>query len=190
MRIAIHRLVKIVLLGDSLAYGTGDESDGGIAGRIRSMLDGVESVNLGVNGAVTADVARRLNQTNVRSHLKSADVLVLSIGANDLFRTPGARERAFEDPMKLAEEILDRIAHIVAELRRINSGARILLLGGYNPVPDHPRAILINIYVESWDDMLAPRFGHDANVAVVKTSDLVSGANLSRYDRFHPGGPA
>src|SRR4051794_852063 len=153
------------------------------------MLDGVESVNLGVSGAVTADVARRLNQTNVRSHVKSADVLVLSIGANDLFRTPGARERAFEDPMKLADEILDRIGDIVAELRRINSGARILLLGGYNPVPDHPFAMLINIYVESWDDMLAQRFGHDANVAVVKTFDLVSGANLSRYDRFHPGGP-
>src|SRR3954452_7414181 len=115
MAAALQIPVKIVLLGDSLAYGTGDESDGGIAGRIRSMLDDVESVNLGLSGAVTADVARRLNQTNVRSNVKSADVIVLSIGANDLFRTPGARERAFEDTMQLAEEILDRIAHIVAE---------------------------------------------------------------------------
>jgi lysophospholipase L1-like esterase len=176
--------MKIVLLGDSLAYGTGDESDGGIAGRIRSMLDDIESVNLGVSGAVTADLARRLNQTNVRAQVKSADVIVLSIGANDLFRTPGARERAFEDPMKLAQELIEKIAHIVAELERINPDARILVLGGYNPVPDHPFAPLINIYLESWDEMLAERF------EVVKTHDLVVGANLSRYDRFHPGGPA
>lgn len=182
--------VKIVFLGDSLAYGTGDESDGGIAGRIRSMLDDVETVNLGVSGAVTSDLARRLNQTNVRSELKSSDVIVLSIGANDLFRTPGARDRAFADPMKLADEILDRIAHIVTQLRRINDGAHIMLLGGYNPVPDHAFAMLINIYLEKWDAKLADRFEHDPNVSVVQTSDLVVNANLSRFDRFHPGGPA
>ena len=44
------------------------------------MLDDVESVNLGVSGAVTADLARRLNQTNVRSNVKSADVIVLHRG--------------------------------------------------------------------------------------------------------------
>ena len=86
--------------------------------------------------------------------------------------------------MQLAEEILDKIAHIVTELQRINPNARILVLGGYNPVPDHPFAMLINIYLETWDEMLAKRF------EVVKTHDLVVGANLSRYDRFHPGGPA
>ncbi|HJW92294.1 MAG TPA: GDSL-type esterase/lipase family protein [Thermoanaerobaculia bacterium] len=176
--------MKIAILGDSLAYGTGDESDGGIAGRIRSMLPDIESVNLGVSGAVTSDVARRLNQTNVRSHLKNADVIVLSIGANDLFRTPGAQQRAFEDPMKLADEILAKIAHIVSELQRISPHARILLLGGYNPVPDHPLAFMIDGYVEMWDELLVKRF------EVVKTHDLVIGANLSRYDRFHPGGPA
>jgi hypothetical protein len=72
------------VLGDSLAYGQGDEKDGGLAGR--------------------------------------ADVIVLSIGANDLFRTPDAH---------------------------------IMLLGAYNPIPDHPFATLIDEYVRAWDRMPA-----------------------------------
>jgi lysophospholipase L1-like esterase len=182
--------VKIAIVGDSLAAGTGDENDGGIAGRLPRELPSVETVNLGVSGAVAADLVRRLKQTNVRSHVQSADAIVLSIGANDLFRMPGIRDRALEDPLAIGNQILDRIAAIVDELRRLNPRAHIYLLGGYNPVPKHPFAPLIDIFLGQWDEMLARRFDHDPRVSVVQTSDLVIGANLSRYDRFHPGAPA
>jgi len=174
---------RIVVLGDSLAYGQGDEKDGGLAGRLNAT-------NLGTSGAQTADVTRKLKMKSVAESVRRADVIVLSIGANDLFRTPGARERAFHDPFGLAESILDRIARIVESLRELNPDARILLLGAYNPIPDHPFAMMIDEFVRAWDQMLAKRFEHDERVGVVMTSDIVIGANLSRYDRFHPGAPA
>lgn len=188
--------LNVVSLGDSLAYGAGDESGGGgIAGRLddelaRYGISDVDTVNLGVNGAVTADVLSRMKQKRVREQIARADAIVLSIGGNDLFRSPHSREEILRAPFAIAERILGRIETIVAELHAINPNARILLLGGYNPVPRHEWASTINNYLELWDVALASRFEHDRRVAVVKISDIVSAERLSRHDGFHPGGDA
>lgn len=188
-------LKKIVLLGDSLARGTGDEMRRGIGGRLEDEfrqrgLPVVEVVNLGVNGAQTADVAARLSQSRIREDLADAGAIVLSVGANDLFRTRGSREQTMRAPLAVAEGILTRITEIVAELRRINPNARILIIGGYNPVPNHEHAATINRYLGLWDESLAAQFEDDPLVTVVKMSDVVTPARLSRYDSFHPGGEA
>ena len=187
--------LRVVTVGDSLAYGTGDEERKGIAGRLRAELQArglssAETVNLGVSGAVTADLLARLRHERTRSALSDADAIVLSIGANDLFRTPGAREETLHDPLAVAERILTRVEECVTQLHRINPHARILILGAYNPVPNHQYKTLINQYVGAWDDVLAARFEADRLVSVVKMSDLVTPQRLSRFDHFHPGGAA
>ena len=187
--------LRIVTLGDSLAYGAGNETGEGIAGRLEDELrargvSSVNAVNLGVNGAQTADLAARLRQKRVRDEVGRADAIVLSIGANDLFRTPGAREETLRNPIPVADRILERIAAIIADVHAINPRARVLLLGGYNPVPTHPYAKQINQYLGLWDVALAGRFEGDARVSVVKMEDIVVPAHLSRYDHFHPGGEA
>lgn len=179
--------LRLVALGDSLAYGAGDESDGGLAGRLRGRFD---TVNLGVNGAQTGDLLAWLRQPRVRAEVEKADAIVLSIGANDLFRAPGARAETLRAPLAVAMRILGRIEQIVGELRGLNADARILLLGGYNPVPDHPESPRIEQYVGLWDATLANTFAHDPGVSVVTLSDLVTPRRLSRFDRFHPGGAA
>ena len=187
--------IRVVTLGDSLAYGAGDETGKGLAGRLkvelrdRGVAD-VSAVNLGVNGAQTADLMARLNTERVRTAVRDADAIVLSIGANDLFRTPGARERTLQNPLAVAGQILDRIDTIVGQIRAINPDARILILGGYNPVPRHPLAPLINQYLAVWDETLADRFANDPRVSIVKMSDIVVPQKLSRLDSFHPGGAA
>lgn len=188
--------LTVVSLGDSLAYGAGDETGGGgIAGRLDDELGkfgirDVETVNLGVNGAVTGDVLKRLEQKRVRDQIARADAIVLSIGGNDLFRSSHSREEVLRAPFAIAERILGRIETIVAQLHTINPNARVILLGGYNPVPRHEWASTINKYLELWDTVLAARFEHDRRVAVVKIADIVTPQRLSRYDGFHPGGDA
>lgn len=187
--------LHVVSLGDSLAYGAGDETGRGIAGRLETELrtrgvQSVATVNLGVNGAQTGDVIARLRQQRVRTAVEQADAVILSIGANDLFRTPHSREEIMRAPFAVAERILGRIEEIVAEIHTINPRARVLVLGGYNPVPKHEWASLINQYLVMWDDALAARFEEDRRVAVVKMADIVGPAQLSRYDNFHPGGEA
>jgi lysophospholipase L1-like esterase len=184
----------VVTLGDSLAYGAGDETHSGIAGRLKDELHArgvsADTVNLGVNGAQTADLIARLGQDRVRRNVASADAIVLSIGANDLFRTPGAREETLRNPLTVAGRILDRIAKIVTELHALNPAVRVLLLGGYNPVPSHPYSAMIGPLLGLWDGMLAGRFEDDPRVAVVTMADVVVPQRLSRYDSFHPGGSA
>lgn len=187
--------VRVVTLGDSLAYGAGDEGDGGIAGRLGRQLEarGFESAevtNLGVNGARTTDLLVRLEMPRVRSAVTEADVIVLSIGANDLFRTPADRESTLRAPFIVAQQILGRIVGIVAELHRINPDARIMILGGYNPAPGHSYAAMVNQYLELWDAKLITTFEDDPRVAIITLADIVRQERLSRYDSFHPGGEA
>lgn len=187
--------LHVVAIGDSLAYGAGDESGEGIAGRLDDELHNhgfrdVDTVNLGVNGAQTGDLLRRLEQQRVRDEIAKADAIVLSIGANDLFRSQHSREEILRSPFGVAERILGRIETIVAQLHQINPRARVLLLGGYNPVPRHEWASTINQYLGMWDLALAARFENDQRVAVVRMSDIVTAQRLSRYDSFHPGADA
>ena len=175
----------MVLLGDSLAYGTGDEKRQGIAGRLDR--DQFETVNLGVNGAQTSDLMARLRQERTRTVIGDADAIVLSIGANDLFRGERGRAEALRDPFGVAERILDRIAAIVDEIHRLAPAARVLILGGYNPVPGHPLGFMIEHYLQEWDGMLIERFRGDSLISVVAMKDIVTPQHLSRWDGFHPG---
>lgn len=192
---AVPASLEIVTLGDSLAYGAGDEVDGGIANRVKAELRArgvatVRTTNLGMNGAQTSDVIDRLKQERIRNALKDADAIVLSVGANDLFRTPNAQQQVLKNPVGVAKRILDRLQTIVKELHTINPTARILLLGGYNPVPDHQWAPMIDQYLTMWDASVAARFENDPLVSIVTMSDIVTARRLSRYDHFHPGAEA
>jgi len=186
--------LRVVTLGDSLAYGTGDEHYSGLAKRLQDELHlrgfrDAKTINLGVNGAQTSDLRSRLRQQRIRDEVANASAVVLSIGANDL-RHPARREAAMEDPIGVAHEILDRIEAIVSELHSLNPSARVLILGGYNPVPGNIFAPMIEHYLALWDETLASRFARDGRIAIVKMIDLVTPERLSRFDRFHPGAPA
>jgi lysophospholipase L1-like esterase len=182
------RTYRVVMLGDSLAYGTGDEAGKGIAGRLDR--ESFSTLNLGVNGAQTTDLRGKLGQKSFRDRIGDADAIILSIGANDLWRSQKGREETMRDPIGVASNILDRISDIVSDLHQVAPNARIVLLGGYNPGPKHAMAPLIDHYIEIWDAALANRFKNDPLVAVVKMDDIVTPARLSRRDGFHPGGAA
>lgn len=189
------KVLNVVTLGDSLAYGAGDETDRGIAGRLEKELtrrgfESVDATNLGINGAQTSDLLARLRSQSVRSAIAEADAVILSIGANDLFRSPEARQQTLTAPFEVAEQILGRITQIVGEVHEINPRARVLLLGGYNPVPTHQYAAMIEQYLKLWDVRLAGAFEHDRRVTVIRMSDIVVPERLSRHDSFHPGGEA
>jgi lysophospholipase L1-like esterase len=194
-RSTMPQTLHVVTLGDSLAFGAGDERGGGITSRLRTELTSrgvstVETVNLGVNGARTGDVLQRLRQPRVRDEIAKADAVVLSVGANDLFRSPHSREELISQPFAVAERILDRIETIVEQIHQINPRTRVLVLGGYNPVPQHEWAATIDQYLVLWDEAVTAHFENEPRVAVVRMSDIVVPNRLSRFDSFHPGAEA
>lgn len=192
----IDGVLRVVVIGDSIAFGAGDESGKGIAVNLeeelrRRGIGSVEVKNYGVSGATTSDVEHKLQDEAVRADLSSADAIVLSIGANDVFQSSDARAAAIREPVAFAERILRRVAEVVAELRRINPDAQILLLGGYNPIPDHPLSSGIKRYLKKWDKMVNARFQSDPLIDIVKLADIIDGPQkLSPIDHFHPGAAA
>ncbi|KWX78066.1 GDSL-type esterase/lipase family protein [Paenibacillus jilunlii] len=84
-------VIKIVALGDSLAKGTGDNEGSGFVKRTIDDLTAKGSKanligNLGINGMTTAGLQSRLQQEGVKYALRQSNVILVSIGGNDLFR--------------------------------------------------------------------------------------------------------
>lgn len=187
--------MHVALLGDSLAFGAGDEEGKGIGGRLEPELRsrGVKSIitnNLGVTGATTSDLSAALRKAPARTAITRADAIVISIGANDL-RSTLLGEEPIRSPLLIADEVLRNIEAIVGEVRRVNPKTRILILGAYAPIANERAAAFLEPLVAMWDAALMSRFIDDPLVSIVRMSDIVDRPErLSRKDSFHPAGEA
>lgn len=185
----------IVVLGDSLARGTGDDIGEGIGGRLSSILDerGVDHAlaNLAVNGAKTGDLLTQMERVSVHRLLGDASIVLVSIGGNDFFGERGSfgiTERPPEDPEVVIDPIQDRIERVVSEIREASPGSTIFLLGLYNPFAALPGGEELTPMVARWNASLLGRFSHDPRVVIVQTSDLFLGTDRLSADSFHPSG--
>ena len=130
----------LLVLGDSLARGTGDETGRGFAQDVQdAMKKGgpTEIANLSVNGAESSELRELCAGANVRSLAASADVILVSIGGNDLShavpRGPEPSVRTLEDVTTARTRYAENLRAIVGDLRRGNASARVLLLELYDP---------------------------------------------------------
>ena len=170
-------VLRIAVLGDSVAHGAGDESGAaGIAGRLGA-------VNFGVDGARTTLVLDVLQRTSVRAVLRTTDIVIVSAGGNDLFGDATARVLTLLAPAHAIERTIGRVALIVDRIHATNPAARVVLLGLYNPY----RTPFLNEQVARWDSRLIARFARDRDVDVVRIADLFDyTARFSPIDHFHP----
>lgn len=186
-------VVAPVILGDSLARGAGDERGLGISGRLdaeltRRNLASRRTYNLGVNGARTADLLRQLESANVQQVLRDANVIIVSIGGNDLWGGTDWRNAAPGDAEAKMTAVLTRIESVVERIRGVSPRARIFFIGLYNPFVSTPEGAQLSSLVNRWNARLLEQFGNDANFTLVQTADLFSHRDRLSVDRFHPGG--
>ena len=185
-------LITPIILGDSLARGAGDMSGLGIGGRLdqelrRRGIRAQHTVNLGVNGARTADLLRQLDSRNVQTVLAQSNVIIISIGGNDLGVTVDLRNAQPVNAESVENGVLDRVGQIVKRVRDASPHARIFFVGLYNPYATSPRGRLITALVNRWNAKLIDRFSTDPNVFVVQTIDIIANHNRLAMDNFHPG---
>jgi lysophospholipase L1-like esterase len=180
-----------LVLGDSLARGTGDESGLGIGGRLveelrRRRVPVKNAVNLAVNGARTRDLEQQIAGHNVRLLLGESNVIIVSIGGNDLWGDNNVRNAVPRDPEQVMNGVLDQVTRIVRTIRNANKSARIFVIGLYNPFVTAPTGRVLTPLVNRWNASLVERFATDPNVVVVQTSDLFAYHDRLSFDRFHP----
>ena len=190
--VAPRREIAAIVVGDSLGRGAGDPAGLGIGGRLddelkRRRIPAQETVNIAVNGARTADLLQRLDSPNVRHLLGEANVVIVSIGGNDLWGGSDWRNAPPPDPAAVMDEVLGRVEKVIATVREASPTSRIFLVGLYNPFRDAPFGAQLNGLVNTWNARVVERFSSDSNLTVVQTVDIFSHRDRLALDRFHPG---
>jgi lysophospholipase L1-like esterase len=186
-------VTRVVVLGDSVARGAGDENGLGLPGwlnhDLRAKTAGAASIlNLGINSGRTLNVARLLREPQARTSIARADLVVMSIGGNDLYGDSPARLLTTLWPWYQRERTLSRVESLVAQVRQINPGARICILSLYNPYQASRAGRWTDVQVNLWDGALIQRLSEMRGVTVIRIADVLSRADrLSPIDHFHPG---
>jgi len=180
-----------IIIGDSLARGTGDETGLGIGGRLvedlrQRHIRTNNIVNIAVNGARTNDLIDQLKSHNVQALLAQSNVIIVSIGGNDLWGD-NWRNAAPQNPAAVMKEVLARIAEVVTMIRANNRTARIYIIGLYNPFASTPMGATLTPFINDWNSRLIDRFARDPNVVIVQTADIFKWRDRLSLDRFHPG---
>jgi lysophospholipase L1-like esterase len=128
----------VVGLGDSVPAGCACDCKDYVSLLARRLGTDVTSTNLAVPGQTTSGLLDQLSSAQVRTVLARADVVVVTIGANDVEGTdPSDCESADDGPQCYSENLatltgnLDRVASAVASLTT-RPGARVLLTGYWN----------------------------------------------------------
>ena len=192
----------VTALGDSLTKGTGDATGKGYVTRV---IEGLAETadkpvrlvnNLAVNGMRADELTNHLDEKGFVNAIAKADIVLLTIGGNDLFqiaRNGGSMAEGGDlSPEALRErlpEIKPRLKAAFDKIRRANPHARIVYTALYNAFYDIPAIKgTVGEVVAEWNDYAYRLALADGNATVVPTYDLFE-VRLAEYlssDHFHP----
>ncbi len=185
---------NVVTLGDSLTRGVGDANGLGYVGLVRQALEkqtGQSGVftNLAISGLQSPGLLEQLNQTQVKKQLAEANLILFTIGGNDLFRQSGGVYTI--DEKKLAEATRTLSANfeqVLKRIRALNPTAPIVYTALYNPFGDTEAAVDTIKPVLAWNSRAAEIASKYQGVIVVPTYDLFFQKEKAYLytDHFHP----
>ncbi|CKE54001.1 hypothetical protein II7_04511 [Bacillus cereus MSX-A12] len=186
--------LQIVSLGDSLTRGVGDKEGIGYVGRMKEDLQKdykqkIALTNLAVSGAKMPDLLKQIESSGAQYSIKQADVIVLTIGGNDLF--PGWESLGkidLETYRPDTETFQNEAKKIIEEIRKLNTDSPIFWLGLYNPFEDVEDLKGSSNIVVDWNASLEKLAINNKNVYITPTFDLFQnrGKDLLYSDHFHP----
>ncbi|MCA0987100.1 cell wall-binding repeat-containing protein [Guptibacillus algicola] len=145
----VHDEWKYVALGDSLAAGVQPDNTLGVsyADYIAEDLENIYQLEsftkkFAVPGFTTDNLLEQLT-TNVEAQqaVASADLITLTIGANDFLNVLKNSPEDLEDKKKVEElfaKVLKNYGHIMGIIRTLNPDANVFLQGYYNPFYAYP----------------------------------------------------
>lgn len=194
--------VKAVAFGDSLTRGVGDASGQGYAAESLALLEKALGKpvklngNLAISGLEAGKLVELLEDKTMQDAAAEANIILLTIGGNDLFRSAqgggSIAEGSGIDPAETKRrlpELEERLASVFGKLRAASPHATIAYVALYNPFYEleAQRAQIADI-LDVWNDYAEQLAAADGNIVVVPTADLFR-AQSRLYlssDHFHP----
>ncbi|MDF2557918.1 MAG: lipase [Bacillales bacterium] len=191
-----EQTLSLVGLGDSLTRGVGDDKGAGYFDRLKTALSEsqkktIVASNLSVSGAKSKDLLLLLNDKGVQYTINHADVIVMTMGGNDL--SPGMGNLTSEFLATYQPDIATFTTDaktILETIRSNNSNAPIYWVSLFNPYEGLKGYEKTSEAVMQWNLALEKVTGVYPNVYVVPSLDLFKGKVPAwlYVDKYHPNG--
>ena len=184
--------IKITIMGDSIAKGTGDETGKGLAGNIRYYFGNLTSnaisiEDIGIDGLRSEGLLEQLRSGKPARLISDSDYIVISIGGNDareILRAKGiSRDEEFNDILDSYSANLKESLKII---RKDNLSCIIVLLEIYNPYQNKDPED--NSLLNEWNYKTEQLLENDRRAVGVPTDALFK-FNIKRFiapDGLHP----
>lgn len=192
------RKLTVLSAGDSLTQGVGDSTDqGGYLPYLKTMLEkekGIKEVdfyNFGVKGNRTTQLLKRLKSPEIKPVLQKADLVILTIGGNDIMKVmkDNISDLQVSDFTKEKESYRSHLTQIIEAIAQENPNATIVLVGLYNPFSKWFSDIKeMDEIVADWNQAGKSVIAQNPNAYFVEIEDVFLNAaeNLLYKDNFHP----
>jgi lysophospholipase L1-like esterase len=186
--------VSIVAIGDSLTRGNGDSTG---KGYVQYMLNDLKSKtkkkvnlsNLAISGYTSQQLISQLKQTEMQRQIRQSDIVVMTIGANDLFQGGTSLTNYKQSNIDALEKTyLSNLKEIYGTIRKINPQTTVYHIGLYNPFIELSDAKITSNAVRKWNFDTADLAATFEKFVLVPTFDLFQ-LNVNNYladDKFHP----
>ncbi|WP_226581691.1 SGNH/GDSL hydrolase family protein [Halobacillus litoralis] len=191
--------LQIVAVGDSLTQGVGDKTDnGGYIGILEDTFqsntdaDTLELLNYGKRGNRTDQLLKRLDEEEISKSLSNADLVLITIGANDVMKVVknNFTNLNYEDFAEEQREYEDRLHQIIQRIQRLNPDAPIYLIGLYNPFNQYFNNIPeLGQIMEDWNVTSKQVLKDYDKATFIPIRDVFEGEEeelLWEEDHFHP----
>lgn|SRR5690606_30702278 len=190
--------LKITAIGDSLTVGVGaTEKEGGYLNYIKSHLTEAKGVrnteitNLAKTGLRSDELIKLLKQAEVKSQISNTDIVLITIGGNDLMKVFTDHIINLELPVFERElvQFKQRLREIITTIKGYNENISILLIGFYNPFNEWLGQITeVQMIMDQWTTAGREIVSEYENAYFVNIADAFSkhGIDVLYEDYFHP----
>ena len=184
---------NILVLGDSLAKGTGDEKGLGFASYFSDywktkISKEIKINNLAVNGDVSSGLLNLIQDSQTLSYIKGSNIIFISIGGNEIRKLKNMDITSSTIKIKDMEDTyLTNLKSIFKIIRTNNPSSMVIFIGLYNPFGKELASENVSILNE-WNYQSQQLVSLDSNALFIPTYDLFK-YNTENYlaaDNFHP----
>ncbi|MBV7272036.1 acyl-CoA thioesterase [Clostridiaceae bacterium UIB06] len=184
---------NILVMGDSLAKGTGDEKGQGFANDFVSLwktkvTKDIKVNNIAVNGDTSTGLLQIVKNDQTLKAVESSKIIFISIGGNEVKKFQASDPSSDSTNVKETEDIyLENLKNIFKYIRSKNKNSIIVFIGLYNPFEKDTTLDKIKL-LNDWNYQTEQLIYQDPNSIFIPTHDLFK-YNLDKYlssDNFHP----
>ncbi|MFP7479900.1 GDSL-type esterase/lipase family protein [Terribacillus saccharophilus] len=188
--------LHISAVGDSLTQGVGDETEnGGYVGILQQTFeqtdDRVKIDNFGKRGNRTDQLLKRLDDPVISASIENADVVLITIGANDIMKVTKDHftDLDYDDYSAAMPSYEERMKEVFNKIDKLNPEAEVYLIGFYNPFEDNFPELKdqLGTIMDEYN-AIGKQVAEEADQHYIETADLFRGQteSLLSDDYFHP----